>query len=193
MRPVIFAIRNPAQVSQKGLKTRLCTTGSGPATPHHAQIFLDDTLILGAGAEHTRQLALGTTELMDELGLVYHTGKKSVLTPVESLDFLGFELHVPTKRFYLSTKQKERLREKTSAILAECTRRKGRVQKLHFAKVVGYLSSCCLALRHGRYNLLDFYRCLHKEDGWKPSQTVRLSATVLRLLHTYWCSPPSET
>ena len=83
---------------------RLGTVSSYAKTPHHAQIFLDDTLILGVGFGHTRHLALGTTELMDELGLVYHTGKKSILTPVEAIDFLGFELHVPSKRFYLSNK-----------------------------------------------------------------------------------------
>ena len=54
---------------------------------------MDDKLLLGQGYDHTEELCLGTRELLDELNLVYHTGKKSCLTPTEEIEFLGFKPH----------------------------------------------------------------------------------------------------
>lgn len=52
--------------------------------------------------------------------------------------------------------------------------RNGFVSKKEFASVVGYCSSCCLALPQGRFHLTAMYADLHSVEGWSKNIVIRL-------------------
>lgn len=49
------------------------------------------------------------------------------------------------------------------------------VTKKLLASVIGYCSSCCLALPNGRYHLTSLYSDLHSVDGWQRNIRVKLT------------------
>jgi hypothetical protein len=63
------------------------------------------------------------------------------------------------------------------------------VNKKYLAKVIGYCSSCCLALPTGRFHLSSLYKDLHSKCGWGKNVDVRLCDKSMKELEFFWLSP----
>lgn len=120
MRPVITAMRNPHLPTSQGYDGKL--NRLAPLTAlYYVQIYIDDILLLATTADVHTAIIEALLDLLSSLGILYHPGKCE-LELAQSLDFLGMRLDIPSQRFLLTTKQKDRLRIKTTTLLAEANR-----------------------------------------------------------------------
>ena len=77
---------------QKPVKGLLCQLGTRPI------IYLDDILLLHQSKHQLEALVVQICQLFETLGLIINR-KKSLLSPVQYLEFLGFQVCSTTLRF----------------------------------------------------------------------------------------------
>ena len=130
-------------------------------------------------------------QLLKDLGILCHPSKCE-LDPRPYVEFLGMKLHIPTQRFYLTTKQHTKLAEKVTHVLQCAKKAQRNVPKRTLATLLGYCQFCAGALKSGRFQLLDLYTVLNSKPGWHHKLTVKLSAPATRALEHYWINPPLE-
>lgn len=74
-------------------------------------------------------------------------------------------------------------------MLGKCKGRKRRVNKLDFARVVGYCSSVCMALPRGRFHLTKMYHDLCSVADWGKNTYITVSHGSVKELQHYWLRP----
>ena len=136
MRPIITAIRSPTLPLSKGYTGQL-----QPLTTHLAdyfvQIYIDDILLLTQSKHTHNLLVMAVLTLLTDTGILCHPGKCE-LTPVPSISYLGMQLDIPHQKFTLTPKQEDKLRTKTTALLAAARKQQRAVSRRELAMAIGY-------------------------------------------------------
>ena len=79
-------------------------------------IYLDDILILHQDNNQLQQITLSACQLFEHLGLLVNN-KKSVLTPCQQLEFLGFQLCTMTLRISVSSEKMRKIQQDATQII----------------------------------------------------------------------------
>ena len=117
--------------------------------------YLDDSLLIGRSKEECEGNLRVTLNLLTELGFIVNMNK-SVLTPIQDLEFLGFHINSQRMELYLSDHKKKKI-----ARAAALTKVKDRVTIRDFASVIGTVVASFPAVRYGkmRYRNMERLKC----------------------------------
>lgn len=100
---------------------------------HTLLIYIDDTLLQGDTFEECQAAVLDTCALLDRLGFTVHP-VKSVFTPTQCIEFLGFQLDSQNMLVSLTPRTVDKIRTKCADLAG---RKKCTIRQL--AEVIGYL------------------------------------------------------
>ena len=124
-------------------------------------IYLDDMLIIGASPEETSQFTVMAIKLLESLGFIIINKEKSIMTPTQVIQFLGFIINSNTMMILL-------LQEKVNKLQTLC-RQILKIEKPALRSIAQLLG------------LLESYR----PAIWKAPLHFRfLQALLIRNLHT---------
>ena len=117
--------------------------GSLRSQGHLSVVYMDDSYIQGDSVSSCRRNVSATLSLLQALGFNINE-RKSVLTPTQSLEFLGFIISSTTMTLTLTPCRKSNIAEVCTKLLLH-TR-----QKIRFvSSVIGMLIAALPAVRHG--------------------------------------------
>ena len=136
MRPIITAIRSPTLPLSNGYTGQLQPLTSQLAN-YFVQIYIDDILLLTQSKLTHNLLIKAVLTLLADTGILCHPGKCE-LAPVPSISYLGMQLDIPNQKFTLTSKQEDKLRTTTSAILAAARKQQRAVSRRELAMAIGY-------------------------------------------------------
>ena len=97
----------------------------------HLIIYLDNILILHQDNNQLHQITLSACQLFEHLGLLVNN-KKSVLTPCQQLEFLGFQLCTMTLRISVPSEKMRKIQQDATRIIT-----REQVQLRDVARFVG--------------------------------------------------------
>ena len=125
------------------LFTKLLRLPFGYLRSHLSVVYMDDSYLLGDSVSSCRWNVRATVSLLQALGFNINE-RKSVLTPTQSLEFLGFIISSTTMALTLTPHRKSNIAEVCTKLLLH-TR-----QKIRFvSSVIGMLIAALPAVRHG--------------------------------------------
>jgi len=100
------------------------------------------------------------------LGFTMST-KKCVINPVQRLPFLGFEVDLASRKFWLPQAKVENFQTSVGELLQVAVDQQGMVPARMIAKLAGKLISFSVAFQRGKLFARPAHECLaHMEDGW---------------------------
>ena len=133
--------------------------------------YLDDMLIMGEDPELLLEQAAIAVQFFIYLGFIINI-EKSVTSPAQQIEFLGFILDSSNQTLTLPTKKVEKVITKCKAMLAgqNCTKR-------GLAMVIGTLHSCALAVYPAPLHYRELQAVMNLTIGeWDASVVITMAA-----------------
>lgn len=134
-------------------------------------IYLDDILIMAESVQTVLQHLDLTTQLLQELGFVINSDK-SIITPAQSMEFLGFQVNSVTTQLLLPLKKRIAIKKELRRALSSQT-----ISLRTLARLVGLLASSIQAIFRGplHYRALQRLKILHLRKGLSYTEQILLS------------------
>lgn len=146
--------------------------------------YIDDSLLVESSYEKCKANIEVTVELFQKAGFCINW-EKSVLEPVSSLEFLGFQFDTQSYMLTLPLPKAKRLIELVGSLLESS---KIRIRIRDIARVIGFIISIMPAFKYGRLHYRDLESCkiraLKKARGDYDS-FCRLDVSAIQDL-MYW-------
>ena len=142
------------------------------AKGHLSTSYLDDSLLVARSERECAQNILDTCKLFISLGFTVHKDK-SVLAPVQQIEYLGFLLNSSSMTITLTEARKQKLRSACEQALYQ-----EYIIIRNLAKLIGIMVSCFTAIPYGKlyYRDLDNLKSQAlKMNGYKWDSKVRLN------------------
>ena len=115
--------------------------------------YIDDTFIVSPSQEGTGKAVRDTAGLLESLGFIIHP-EKSVFTPKQEIEYLGFVINSVNMKVQLPATKRQEIKAACSSLLTKETHRIKTV-----ASVIGKLVAAFPAVQYGPL----YYRTLEKE------------------------------
>lgn len=146
--------------------------------------YLDDSLLIGSTESECFQNVAKTKVILETAGFVINS-KKSVFTPSQTIQFLGFILNSVNMTVALPDVKIEHVKRCSTAVLCRCHN-----SIRDIAKLIGIFVSCCPAVQFGqlytRYLEMDKIAALRVSKGDFDANMMLSEAAKLEIF--WWIS-----